>query len=324
MDRVRRGLVALGCSALAVPSLAFGQAPRPRVAWLAASRGRASPFLEAFKDGMRELGYEDGRNIEITAHFSDGSPGRAEALAREVLASQPAILLSQGGTVRIVHQQNPRIPVIFGFSGDPVEAGFVQSLRRPGGNMTGMTFLSLDLVGKRIQTLREALPQLRRIAVLANPQHAGEKGERNASEQAARALGIEVVYHPAITAAEIEPAMAAASRARCEAVDVYPDALMASAAPRIADIALGGGMATVSGWSLFPDSGMLLSYGPNLRDVYRRIASYADKILRGAKPADLPVELPTTVEMVVNQKTARALGIRLPQSLLARADRVIE
>jgi putative ABC transport system substrate-binding protein len=187
-----------------------------------------------------------------------------------------------------------------------------------------MTFLSLDLVAKRIETLREVLPQMKRVAVLANPQHAGEKLERNASEKAARAVGLEVSYLPVTTTAEIEPALAAARQARCEAVDVYPDALMASAAERIAVIANRDKLASVSGWSVFPESGLLMSYGPNLRDVYRRIASYADKILRGARPGDLPVELPTTVEMVVNARTAKALGIQFPPATLLRADRIIE
>jgi len=324
MDKTRRGLLALGGSALAVPALAFGQAPRRRIAWLAGARGNVSPFLIAFKESLRELGYEEGRNIEVASYFSDGAPGRTEELAREVIATKPEILLSQGATVRAVHKLNPQLPVVFGFSGDPVEAGFVQSLARPGGNMTGMTFLSLDLVAKRIQTLREVLPQMKRVAVLANPQHAGEKSERSASEVAAKGLGIEVTYLPVTTAAEIEPALEAARRARCEAVDVYPDALMASAAERIAAVAMRDKLASVSGWSVFPESGLLMSYGPNLRDVYRRIASYADRILRGARPADLPVELPTTVEMIVNMRTARALGLKVSPALLARADRVIE
>jgi putative ABC transport system substrate-binding protein len=324
LNRRRRRLVALGGVALAAPSALFGQTARRRIAWLAGARGSGSPFFDAFKSSLRDLGYEDGRNIDITAHFSDGTAGRTEELAREIIAAKPAIILSQGATVRTVHSLNPQLPVIFGFSGDPVEAGFVQSLARPGGNMTGMTFLSLDLVAKRIETLREVLPQLKRVAVLANPQHAGEKRERSASEQAARGLGLEVVYLPAVTAGEIEPALDAARQARCEAVDVYPDALMAGFAERIAAIALRQKMASVSGWSLFPDNGLLMSYGPNLRDVYRRIASYADKILRGARPADLPVELPTTVEMVVNLRTARALGLKVPPRLLVRADRVIE
>jgi putative ABC transport system substrate-binding protein len=324
MDSIRRGLLALGGSALALPSIAFGQGERRRIAWFSGAGSRVSPFLDAFRKGMQELGYEDGRNIDISVHYNDGTPGRAEALGREILASRPALVVSQGATVNAVYRLKPEVPVVFGFSGDPVEAGFVQSLARPGGNMTGMTFLSLDLVAKRIETLREVLPQLKRVAVLANPQHAGEKKERSASEQAARGLGLEVVYLPVTTQAEIEPALAAAQKARCEAVDVYPDALMANSAERIAEIANREKLATVSGWSLFPDSGMLMSYGPNQREVFRRIASYADKILRGARPADLPVELPTTVELVVNVRTARALGIKLPQTLLARADRLIE
>jgi putative ABC transport system substrate-binding protein len=320
----RRELLALGAAALAAPAWVRGQPARRRIAWLASMGASSSPFLDAFRGGLRDLGYEEGRNLEIATYFSDGTPGRTEQLAREALAGRPEVLLSQGVTVRTVHALNPQLPVVFGFSGDPVEAGFAQSLARPGGNMTGMTFLSLDLVAKRIQTLREAMPRMKRVAVLANPQHAGEKSERSASEKAALGLGLEVVYLPATLASQIEPAMAAALQARCDAVDVYPDGLMASAAGRIAELALRDRMPSVSGWSLFADSGLLLSYGPNLRDVYRRLASYADRILRGARAADLPVELPTVVETVLNLRTARALGLRMPQSLLARADRVIE
>ena len=320
----RRRLLILAGSALALPRLAPGQAPRKRVAWFTGATVRSSPFLDAFKDGLRKFGHEEGRNIEIAAYAGDGTLARAEELGREILATRPDVLVCQGVTVRVVHALKPQIPVVFGFSGDPVEAGFVQSLARPGGNMTGMTFLALDLVGKRIQVMREVLPQLKRVAVLANPQHAGEKRERSASEKAALGLGLEVVYLPATTVTDIEPALLAAKRARCEAVDVYPDALMANAAERIGTIALREKLASVSGWSVFPDNGLLMSYGPNLRDVYQRIASFADKILRGARPADLPVELPTSVESVVNLRTARALGLKVPQTLLARADRVIE
>jgi len=224
----------------------------------------------------------------------------------------------------VLHDRKPQMPVVFAYSGDPVDAGFVQSFARPGGTMTGMTFLSLELVGKRIQQMKELLPALNRVAVLANPQHAGEKRERDASQQAATRLGLEVIYLPVTTSAEIEPALLAARKARCDAVDVYPDALMASEAGRIAAIAEREKLPSISGWSLFPESGLLMSYGPNQRESFRRIAAYVDKILRGARPADLPVELPTSIEFVVNQKVARALGIKVPQSMLLRADRVIE
>lgn len=309
---------------MVAPLLAFGQAQKRRIAWLSGARGRASPFFEAFRAGLRDFGYEEGRNVELAAYFSDGTPARTEEIVREALAWGPEVLVCQGPTSHAVRQMKLQLPVIFGFSGDPVEAGFVQSLARPGGNMTGMTFLSLDLVAKRIQMLREVLPQLKRVAVLANPQHAGEKSERSASERAALALGLEVSYHPATVASEIEPALVAARRARCDAVDVYPDALMASESERIAGIALRERLPTVSGWSVFPDNGLMMSYGPNLRDAFRRIASYADRVLRGARPADLPVEQPVSVESIVNLRTARALNLGVPASILLRADRVIE
>jgi putative ABC transport system substrate-binding protein len=323
MEKNRRRLIALGAGALAAPSIAFGQAPRRRIAWLSGARGGSS-FLETFKDSLRQLGYQEGRDIEIAAFFTDGTPGRTEQLAKEAIAAGPELIVSQGVTVRVLHDLKPRMPVVFAFSGDPVDAGFVQSLARPGGSMTGMTFLSMELVGKRIQQLKELLPGLKRVAVLANPQHAGEQRERNASLQAAKTLDLEVTYLPVTTVAEIEPALLAARKARCEAVDVYPDALMASQAARIGEIAGRERLASISGWAVFPESGLLMSYGPNQRESFRRIAAYVDRILRGAKPADLPVELPTHVEMVVNLQAAKALGIRVPQTLLARADRVIE
>jgi putative ABC transport system substrate-binding protein len=325
MNGRRHFLVAAGSALIGAGISAHAQQNSFRIGWISPSaEAVGSQFLDALRLGLRDLGYVEGRNLLIDARWGDDSPARIDTQVAELVAGKPHVIVTQGPTPAVVLRYTQSIPVVFGFSGDPVEAGFVQSLARPGGNITGMTFLSLDLVAKRIQTLREVLPQLKRVAVLANPQHAGEKQERNASEQAARALGLELSYLPVTTAAEIEPAMEAARRARCEAVDVYPDALMASAAGRIAVVAMRDKLASVSGWSVFPDSGLLMSYGPNLRDVYRRIASYADKILRGARPADLPVELPTTVEMIINLRTAHALGLKLPQNLLVRADRVIE
>ena len=323
MNRSRRNLLQLSAAAAFAPSLAFGQSRR-RVAWLSGARASASPFFEAFAQGLRDLGYTEGGNLEIATYYTDGNRERTEELARAALAARPEVLMCQGVTVRTVHALKPTLPVVFGFSGDPVEAGLVQSLGRPGGNMTGMTFMALDLVGKRIQMLREFLPQMRRVGVLANPQHAGEKQERSASAEAAKALGLEVSYLPVTKSTEIEAALALARKERCEAVDVYPDALMANEAERIAAFAQQEKLASVSGWSVFPDRGMLASYGPNLRDVYRRLAVYADRILRGAKPADLPVERPTSVESVVNRRTAKAIGITIPQSILLRAERVID
>lgn len=309
---------------LAAPLGLFAEAPRRRIAWLSGARSRVSPFFEAFRDGLRKHGFEEGRNLEIATYFTDGTPARTEELARAAIGAKPELIMCQGSTVRTVHRLSPRMPVVFGFSGDPVEAGFVKSFAHPGGNMTGMTFMSLEMVGRRIQLLRDILPNLKRVAVLANPQHAGEKTERSASETAALALGLAVSYHPVTNAAEVEPALLAARDARCEAVDVYPDALMANEAENIAAFAVRERLPTVSGWSVFADSGLMMSHGPNLHDAYARVASYADRILRGARPADLPVERPTTIETVFNLRTARALGVRIPPRVLLRADRVIE
>ena len=178
-----------GRQRLADPSIAFGQPPRRRIAWLAGARGTVSPFLDAFKAGMRELGYEEGRNIEIAAYFSDGTPGRTEELAREVIATKPGDPPQPGIDRARGAQAQPAAPGGVRVQRRSGRGGLRAEPRAPGGNMTGMTFLALDLVGKRIQTLREVLPQLKRVAVLANPQHAGEKQERNASEQAARSAG---------------------------------------------------------------------------------------------------------------------------------------
>jgi len=246
VNRLRRTVLAFGAAAIANPSAVLGQAQRRRIAWLSSARG-ASSFAETFKDSLRQLGYQEGRDIEIATYFTDGTPGRTEKLAREAIAAGPELIVSQGVTVRALYDLKPQMPVVFAFSGDPVDAGFVQSLARPGGNMTGMTFLSLELVGKRMQYLTDLLPGLKRVAVLANPQHSGESSEREASQKAAGRLGLEITYLPVTTVAEIEPALLAARKARCEAVDVYPDSLMASQAARIGEITAREKLPSISG-----------------------------------------------------------------------------
>jgi putative ABC transport system substrate-binding protein len=201
-----------------------------------------------------------------------------------------------------------------------------RSQTRPnqGRNLTGMTFLSLDLVAKRMEILKEALPRLRRVAVIANPEHPGEHRELAVSKTAAERLGLEVSYHPGRNGAELQSALAAALEARAEALMVFPDAVTNARRGEISAFSLKNAIPAISGWSTFADSGLLLSYGPNLRDSWYRIAYYVDRILKGAKPAELPIETPRNVELVVNLTTARTLAIRIPQAVLARADRVIE
>ena len=324
MNTRRKLLLALAAT-LAAPPLATAQEKLRRIAWFSAGRaGAPSPFLEALVSGLRELGWEEGRNIAITPHWTAGTPEDEQRLAREMLASNPELIVTGGRNTAAVHRARSAAPVVFSFSGDPVDAGFVQSFARPLGNMTGIGLMSLELAGKRIELLKEFVPRIRRMGVLTRPEHPGEQRERAVSEEAARKLGLELVYAPVRSEAGFDEVFGAIAQARCDSLLVFPDGVMVAQAARIARFAVERRLAAVSGWAVFADNGLLLSYGPNLRDAFKGLARYVDRILRGAKPADLPVELPRTVEFIVNLKTANALGLKIPQSILLRADRVIE
>ena len=326
MNTRRKLILALSAGALLPRWAAAQQARVLRIGWISNDRGSGNPpMFAAFREGLRDLGYVEGRNLVIDARWGQGSSERLEQLAVELVRSKPDVIVTQGGpATHPVIRAGATMPVVFGYSGDPVEAGVVASLGRPGRNFTGTTFLSFDLVGKRLELLKEVMPGLKRIAILANPQHPGEQGELRASQAAAKALGLSIHYFQAQNAAQVEEALVAILKSRSEAVDVFPDALTLRSSDRIAAFAAKNRIPTISGWAQFAENGNLMSYGPNLREVYRKLATYVDKIVKGAKPAELPVELPTSVELVVNLKTAKALGIRVPQSILVRADRVIE
>jgi putative ABC transport system substrate-binding protein len=223
-----------------------------------------------------------------------------------------------------MQQYAPAIPTVFGFSGDPVEAKLVKSLARPQTNFSGVSYLASELVVKRIEFLKEALPGTRRIGILARPQHPGEPEERKASENAAARLGLEVLYFPIYDPKEIEKAFAGMREAKCDAVVVFPDFIMYRNREHISQLASIARLPAVSGWSSFADSGLLFNYGPNLREIYRALATYVDRVLRGAKVGDLPVDRPRSVELVVNLRTARALGVTVAPTVMLRADRVIE
>jgi putative ABC transport system substrate-binding protein len=213
--------------------------------------------------------------------------------------------------------------VVFAFSGDPVEAKLVETLSRPGHNLTGLSFLSLDLAGKRMELLKEALPSSKRVAILTNPQHAGEQNELRASQAAARALGLTTEYFPASPSAELLDTLPIIAKSRSEAILMFPDVSMLRYSEPIAAFAIKNRIPAVSGWAEFAEKGNLLTYGPSLSERYGRLAVYVDKILKGGKPSDLPVELPTKFELVINLKTAKQIGVTIPPNVLARADRVI-
>ena len=322
----RNALIALVALA-AWPLLARTQTPAQmrRIAWLGLERPDApSPYFDALRAALRDLGWSEGRNLAIKQYWNEGTIADAERMVPEIIASKPEVIITQEFNTFAAHRSQLAIPIVFGFSGDPVDAGLVQSFAHPGGNLTGISYLALDLVGKRIELLKEAVPQIRRIAILARPQHPGEQRERLASEEAVRKLGLTLVYFPVRDLGELENTFRAIAQHRCDALVVFPDSIMSANRERIVRFAVKAKMPAVSGWAAFAESGLLLSYGPNLRDLYRALARYVDRILRGAKPGELPVELPRSVEFVVNTRTARALGIKIPNSILLRADKVIE
>jgi putative tryptophan/tyrosine transport system substrate-binding protein len=322
---MRRSLLAAlaGTAAGAAMRSVQAQTARKRVAWVSSDRAVGNAGFEAFKAGLAGLGYVDGRGIALDVHATDADLAALESFALEVLASKPDIIVTQGPVVRAIRKIGTATPVVFGFSGDPVEAGLVESFARPGANFTGLSFMALDLAGKRIELLREVVPGLRRVAVLANPGHPGESSELRVTTEAATKLGLAVDYFPMRSAAELDPALAGIRKTECGAITVFPDAGMMRNSERIAAFARAQRIPAISGWAVFARRGNVLSYGPVLEVGFGRLAWYVDRILHGARPADLPVELPSKVELVVNLAAAGAIPLAIPKSVLSRADEVI-
>jgi putative ABC transport system substrate-binding protein len=322
----RRALAAVGIL-LTRPAAGWAQiAPAiRRVAWFGLGPLDApSPYLEALRAELRDLGWNESRNLAISRFTSTRAPEDFEAVVREIVAARPEVVVAQEFAALAMLRNQATLPIVFGFSGDPVEAKLVKSFAHPGTNYTGMSYLASELVGKRIEFLKDALPHLRRLAILARPQHPGEHRERAASEEAAQRLGITVAYFPIREVAEIDKAFPTMRQERCDAVVIFPDYTMFVNRDRLARLAIEARLPAISGWASFAESGLLLNYGPNLRNLYRDLAHYVNRILRGARREDLPVELPRTVELVVNVRTARTLGVKIPPSILVRADQVIE
>lgn len=295
------------------------------VAWLSGARKPdTAESLEALVEGLRELGYREGRNLVFDARWADYSAERAATLAREIAALRPAVIVTQGAGHGPASRLSPPIAVVFLHSGDPVEAGLAESFGRPGRSATGISLLALDLIGKRMDILKQMLPNLRRVAFVANPEHPGEHREFAASRAAADQLRIEVTYHQARNPAELDTALVAIAATRPDAAVVFSDALMLGQRQALATFFLKHRIPSATGWARFAESGHLLSYGPDVRAAWRRVAYFVDRIIKGARPADLPIELPTIIEMVVNRRTATAMNLILPPALLLRADRVID
>jgi ABC-type uncharacterized transport system substrate-binding protein len=322
----RRGaviaLIALGIVPAASKSDAADKVPRIGYITLR-SRGHA---LEAeFVAGMRELGYVDGKSIAIEWRFANGETSKLAALAAELVALRvDLIVAATTQAIQAAAAATTTIPVVFPASADPVGNRFVKSLSRPGGNVTGLSTIAADLGAKQIELLKVAVPRVARIAVLVNPTNASSALVIRELETSARKEGVSVLQFQARAPEDLERAFAAMTAAHADAVTIAIDGVFFQQSKRIAELALRYRLPFISTQELDAEAGSLMSYGAGVAKNYRRAATYVEKILKGAKPAELPVEQPMTVELIINLKTARALGLKVPQALLLRADRVIE
>lgn len=326
-ERERRRLLAAAAALVVLPELARAQktAKSARIGWLGwtggpGARASAAP-LDAFRSGLHDRGWVEGRNLVIESRAGDGAASRS--LTAELLRAGVDVIVAQGPMVFGARAAAGATPIVFNINGDPVEAKLVTSLSRPGGTLTGVTALSTDLAGKRIELLKQAAPGVVRMAALANQAHPGVKTESDASHAAARQLGIELQWYPIYGASDVSAAFDAIARSGAGALVAVPDNLINQQAGAIAEFSVKRRMPSISGWAEFAEAGNLLSYGPNLRDYYRLVAAYVDKVLRGAAPASLPIEQPTEFELVVNLDAAKALQLTVPQAVLVRANRRI-
>jgi putative ABC transport system substrate-binding protein len=324
----REFITLLGGGAAAVgmsPRATRAQGKRPTVGFLGPGTpstwaGFTAPFIKR----MSELGWTDGRNLTIDYLWTDGHNERLSEFAAELARRRVDVLFAPTTIVAIAaKKQTSTIPIVFTLVGDPVAIGLVASLARPGSNVTGLSNQSVDLPGKRLDLMREVLPGLRRLAILVNGGNPSNLIESKTLETSARAIGLEAVRHEIRQAADVAPALDRIVGGT-DMLYVIPDPLTLTNFPQINTTALGARLPTMYGSRDFVQPGGLMSYGANFPDLFRRAGDYVDKILHGAKPADLPVEQPTKFELVVNLTTAKALGLKIPEAFLLRADEVIE
>jgi putative ABC transport system substrate-binding protein len=322
----------LGCLLLTALLLtgSFGEAQQakkvPRIGYLSPlSSSRDATRRAGFQLGLRELGYTEGHNIVVEYRFAEGQLERLSELAAELVRLKVEILIAGGGSLvaRAAKNAAGTIPVVMTNSEDPVADGLVVSLARPGGNVTGLTALLPDLAGKRLELLRETFPKITRVAVLWNSAVPEKAIEFKETQDAAKAFGIRLQSLEVKNPSDVEGAFEVASKERAGAIITLPDPLTNTLGSRIVELTAKMRLPTMFTQTPPVEAGGLMSYGPSYGDLFRRAATYVDKILKGAKPADLPVEQPTKFELVINLKTAKQLGLTIPQSVLYRADKVI-
>lgn len=323
MER-RKFIKLLGGAAAVWPLAAHAQKSMPRIGWLVYSGATLGPIDQSLKDAIAQAGLVDGRNIEIVLRYANGKPDQLAGLADELVAQQPDLLLAIGGDVvkPLFEASKGRIPIVGGVSDSPMRAGFAASLARPGKNFTGVTYLTDEMAAKRVQLLKEVAPSAKRVAVIFNPQHFDD--EVTFARRGAESLGIELTTYPISSAADLDAALPAASAGGADSLFIISSRLTGIAAAKIARHGEERRLPVIASWREFAASGALLSYGPSRIFEAKRLVGYMQKVLNGAKPADLPIEQPVKFELVINLKTAKALGLNVPLTLLDRADEVIE
>ncbi len=321
--------LALGALLLALSFQAEAQQPAkiPRIGYLAgASPSSISDRIEAFGQGLRELGYVEGKNIVIELRSAEGKADRLPSLAAELVRLKVDIIVTAGPqSTRAAKEATSTIPIVMGFDIDPVGNGFVASLARPGGNITGLSTLAPEISGKQLELLKEIVPKLSRVAVFGTSTRPGNAQTLREVERAAGAFGVKLQYLDVLDPKDVETAFRAASKGRADAVLwQVAGAFSAAQRPQVTDLAVKNRLPAIYWRPDFVEDGGLMTYGVSITDMWRRAATYVDKILKGRTPADLPVEQPMKFELVINLKAAKQIGLTIPQSVLYRADKVIK
>ena len=312
--------------ALCFPAEALQPAKIPRIGFLSVtSLSIISARIEALRQGLRELGYVEGKNIVIEWRSAEGKLDRVPALAAELVRLKVDVIVTGGASdTRAAKEATNTIPVVMAQDSDPVESGFVASLARPGGNITGLSTLAPEVSGKRLELLKEIVPKVSRVAVLGTSTRPGNAQSLKEVELAAGAFKVQVQYLDVLDVKDIETAFRAATNERAEAVLVLQSPVTFSQRPQIVDLAVKSRLPAIYPQTEYTEAGGLMYYGANTPDLFRRAATYVDKILKGAKPADIPVEQPTKFEFVINLKAAKQIGLTIPPNVLVRADKVIK
>jgi putative tryptophan/tyrosine transport system substrate-binding protein len=298
----------------------------PQIAYFSAgSASSQASRLEVFRQGLRDLGYAEGKDIVIEQRYAEGKLDRVAALAAELVGLKLDVIVTGGpAATRAAKEATATIPIVMGFDYDPVGSGVVASLARPGGNVTGLSSLAPEISGKQLELLKEVFPRLSRVAVLGNSTEPAIGQLRKEAELVAGAFKVQLQYLDVLAPNDIRTAFRAANKGRAEAVLALSSFVIISQRTQIADLAIKNRLPAIYPWPEFVEDGGLMTYGASSNDLFRRAATYVDKILKGAKPANLPVEQPKKFEFIINLKTAKQIGLTIPPNVLVRADRVIK